>query len=210
MPLQHGAVARLELPFRGRCALLEEGDVLVFFLEEVTPLEPPATAWYRGLCAAAAAAEEAGRVTHGPALAPNLEVLAELHERYVAAATAHGAADLAADGPRAVAMASMQRLHSELYWWWVLVRVRVRVSCLTLILSPNPDPNPRPTNPNPNPNQVGARQERGRPRWLAPPPGQPADRAGGSALRLGHAARGLRGGAARAVVPRPRAPQPQP
>ena len=96
--------------------------MLVFFLEEATPLEPPATAWYRGLCAAAAAAEEGGRVTHGPALAPNLEVLAELHERYVAAAAAYGAADLAVDGPRAAAMLSMQRLHSELYWWWVLVK----------------------------------------------------------------------------------------
>ena len=72
-------------------------------------------------------------------------MLAELHERYVAMTegvnSGHGAggaagegaaggvgaraaaAELAAaDGPRAAALQSMQRLHSELYWWWVLVK----------------------------------------------------------------------------------------
>ena len=67
-------------------------------------------------------------------------MLAELHERYVAmtegvnsghgdgaaagegAAGGGGARAGAADGPRAAALQSMQRLHSELYWWWVLVK----------------------------------------------------------------------------------------
>jgi hypothetical protein len=69
-------------------------------------------------------------------------VLAELHERYVAmaegvnsghgtsggaaaggGAAGAGAADLAAaDGLRAAALQSMERLHSELYWWWLLVK----------------------------------------------------------------------------------------
>ena len=50
-------------------------------------------------------------------------MLAELHERYVAAAAAHGGvgSDLGTDGPPAAALQSMQRLHSELYWWCVMV-----------------------------------------------------------------------------------------
>ena len=112
-PLQHGGVARLPLPLRARMSLLEEGDGLVFFLEEARRLDPPVTAWWQSLQSAAQAADAAGRVTHGPSLAPNLAVLYELHDRYCRAAHA--------DGGRG-ASARLAPLDCELRFWVMLVR----------------------------------------------------------------------------------------
>ena len=53
-------------------------------------------------------------------------------------------------------MLSMQRLHSELYWWWVLVKSeddlagwRRHLGSRPLAQEANPDPDPEPRTPNP-------------------------------------------------------------